>query len=63
MVIQLFVAPLAVDHEDTARFDVVDHLEAFNQRKDGLWQSNKIRFIDVVRALDRLVAKTQMGKR
>ena len=52
--------PLAVDEEHAAGLDVLHHFEAlFNI--GGVVASHKVRLVDVVGALDRLVAEAQVG--
>ena len=59
VVVELFIRPLAVDHEDTARLDVANHREALDNI-GGVMAGNEVRLVDIVRRLDRLVAKTQV---
>ena len=57
---KLCLIPLAVDQEDTAGLDVIDHLVAFFDVRRVV-AGDEVCFVDVVRALDRLVTETKMG--
>ena len=57
--IQLICAPLAVDEEYAARLNVLNHLIALEDI-GRVMTCNKVSLIDIVRALDGLVAETQV---
>ncbi len=59
MLIELLRLPLAVDEEYTARLYIVDHLVALED-VGRIMTCNKVSLVDVVRALDRLVAETEV---
>ena len=58
--VQLIEIPLAVDHEHAAGLDVVDHLEALDDVA-GVVAGDEVGLVDVVGALDGLVAKAQVA--
>ena len=60
MFVKLFICPLAVDHEDSARFYILNHLVSFYYIR-WVVASHEVCLVDVVRALDRFVTKTKMG--
>ncbi len=55
--LQLLVRPLAVDHKDTARLDILYHLKAFCHI-GRVVACHKVSLIDIVRASDRFVAES-----
>ena len=57
---QLFRRPLTVDHEHAARLDVTDNGEALRD-VGRVVAGNEVGLVDVVRALDGLVAEAQMA--
>ena len=59
VLVELFRSPLAVDQEDAARFYVANHLVALGYI-GRVVAGNKVSLVDVVWALDRLVAKAQV---
>ena len=60
MLLQLLVGPLAVDHKYAAGLYILNHLHALDH-VCGIVASHEVRLVDIVRALDRVIAKTQMG--
>ena len=60
VLIQLGIGPLAVDHKDAARLDILDHLHA-HVDVSGVVASHEVSLVDVVGAADGLVAETQMA--
>ncbi len=62
VVLQLGQIPLAVDEEHAARLDVVDDLEALGD-VGRVMAGDEVGLVDVVRALDGLVAEAQVADR
>ena len=60
MVIQLLVAPLAVDEEHAAVLHVADHGEALDN-VGGHVAGHEVGLIDVVRGADGLIAEAQVA--
>ena len=60
VMVQLIEIPLAVDHEHAAGLDVVDHLEALDDVA-GVVAGDEVGLVDVVGALDGLVAEAQVA--
>ena len=60
VLIQLGIGPLAVDHKDAARLDILDHLHA-HVDVSGVMAGNEVSLVDVVGAADGLIAKAQMA--
>ena len=60
MLIQLGIGPLAVDHKDAARLDILDHLHA-HVDVSGVVAGHEVSLVDVVGAADGLVAETQVA--
>ena len=60
VVLQFLGAPLAVDHEDSVRLDVLNHLEPLGDVA-GVVAGDEVGLVDVVRRADRLVTESQVG--
>ena len=60
MLVQFLIGPLAVDHENAARLDILDHLHA-HVDVSGVVASHEVSLVDVVGAADGLIAETQMA--